>query len=408
MTLPTPSRFYARAFAVGAFLVLGWLLFRTLTPFFVPIAWATLLAFMLQPLNRRLLERWRRPALPAAALTLGMVLLVAGPVSLFLFAFLRQTSQLLARFQGDAHDRKLPALQLVLEFKPVQAALEAAKEFTSLTKEQILAQANDAAQAGLQQLASLGGTVVLGAFNIITQFALTMFLLFFFLRDGREMLQRALHLVPLQPERVRDLSKTLGGVTRGVVVGTLVTALAQGTLIGIGFAIAGLPSPLVFGAVGALASLIPVVGTSLVWVPAVLSLLALGQTGWAVFLAVWSVVLVAGSDNVIRPLVVSSSSNVSTLLVFVGVLGGVSAFGFAGLFLGPVLLTLVDALLRYADEEGVARAQPGLSPKAGSPASAGSTAEAQPAEPAAAAPTSVSGAAPHEAPPSAASKAEPS
>ncbi len=108
-----------------------------------------------------------------------------------------------------------------------------------------------------------------------------------------------------------------------------------------------------FGAVGALASLVPVVGTGLVWVPAVLSLLANGQTGWAAFLTVWSVILVAGSDNVIRPLVVSSSTNVSTLLVFVGVLGGISAFGFAGLFVGPVLLTLVGELLRYADQSGL-------------------------------------------------------
>lgn len=352
---PAPSRFYTRAFALGTILVLGGLLFRTLTPFLVPIVWATLFAFMLQPLNRRLIDNWRKPGLAAGVLTTGMVFLVAGPISLFLFAFLRQASQLLSRFQNEAHDRKLPALQLVLEFKPVQSALDAAKEFTSLSKEQILDQANDAAQTVLQQLASLGGTVVLGAFNVITQFALTMFLLFFFLRDGREMLERGIHLVPLSVERKQDLSASLGGVTRGVVVGTLVTALVQGSLIGIGFAIAGLPSPLVFGAVGALASLIPVVGTALVWVPAALSLLAIGQTGWAVFLTLWSVILVAGSDNVIRPLVVSSSSNVSTLLVFVGVLGGVSAFGFAGIFLGPVLLTLVAALLRYADEAGMGR-----------------------------------------------------
>ena len=352
---PAPSRFYTRAFALGTILVLGGLLFRTLTPFLVPIVWATLFAFMLQPVNRRLNLKWKKPGVSAGLLTTGMVFLVAGPISLFLFAFLRQASQLLSRFQNEAHDRKLPALQLVLEFKPVQSALDAAKEFTSLSKEQILDQANDAAQTVLQQLASLGGTVVLGAFNVITQFSLTMFLLFFFLRDGREMLERAIHLVPLSAERKQDLSTSLGGVTRGVVVGTLVTALVQGTLIGIGFAIAGLPSPLVFGAVGALASLIPVVGTALVWVPAVLSLLALGQTGWAVFLTLWSVILVAGSDNVIRPLVVSSSTNVSTLLVFVGVLGGVSAFGFAGIFLGPVLLTLVAALLRYADEAGVGR-----------------------------------------------------
>lgn len=364
-----PSRFYTRAFALGTIAVLGALLFRTLTPFVVPIIWATLLAFMLHPLNRRLRAKWpTKPGLAAGLLTLGLMVLVGGPISLFLFAFLRQASTLLTGFQNEAHDRKLPALQLVLEFKPVQAVLETAKEFTSLSKEQILEQANDAAQTVLQQLASLGGTVVLGAFSVVTQFGLTMFLLFFFLRDGREMLERAIHLVPLSTERKDELSKSLGGVTRGVVVGTLVTAVVQGTLIGIGFAIAGLPSPLVFGAIGAVASLVPVVGTALVWVPAALSLLALGQSGWALFLTLWSIILVAGSDNVIRPLVVSSSTNVSTLLVFVGVLGGVSAFGFAGIFLGPVLLTLVAALLRYADEAGVGRhpspSQPSMPPNA--------------------------------------------
>lgn len=351
-----PSRFYTRAFALGTIAVLGSLLFRTLTPFVVPIIWATLLAFMLHPLNRRLRAKWpTKPGLAAGLLTVGLMVLVGGPVSLFLFAFLRQASALLTGFQNEAHDRKLPALQLVLELKPVQALLDTAKEFTALSKEQILEQANDAAQTVLQQLASLGGTVVLGAFSVVTQFGLTMFLLFFFLRDGREMLERAIHLVPLSQERKDELSTSLGGVTRGVVVGTLVTAVVQGTLIGIGFAIAGLPSPLVFGAIGAVASLVPVVGTALVWVPAALSLLALGQSGWALFLTLWSIILVAGSDNVIRPLVVSSSSNVSTLLVFVGVLGGVSAFGFAGIFVGPVLLTLVAALLRYADEAGVGR-----------------------------------------------------
>lgn len=351
-----PSRFYTRAFALGTIAVLGGLLFRTLTPFVVPIIWATLLAFMLQPLNRRLTQKWpTKPGLRAGLLTSGMVLLVGGPVTLFVFAFLRQASQLLTTFQNEAHDRKLPALQLVLEFKPVQGVLATAGEFTSLSKDQILEQANDAAQAVLQQVASLGGTVVLGAFSVVSQFGLTMFLLFFFIRDGREMLERGIRLVPLSQERKDELSKSLGGVTRGVVVGTLVTAVVQGTLIGIGFAIAGLPSPLVFGAIGALASLIPIVGTALVWVPAVLSLLALGQSGWALFLTLWSIILVAGSDNVIRPLVVSSSSNVSTLLVFVGVLGGVSAFGFAGIFVGPVLLTLVAALLQYADQSGIGR-----------------------------------------------------
>jgi predicted PurR-regulated permease PerM len=107
---------------------------------------------------------------------------------------------------------------------------------------------------------------------------------------------------------------------------------------------------LVFGAVGAVASLIPLVGTALVWGPAVITLVAQGETGWAVFLAIWSVVLVAGSDNVIRPLIISGRSKASTLLVLVGLLGGVATFGFAGIFMGPLILTLVAALLKFADE----------------------------------------------------------
>ncbi|MFL5321681.1 MAG: AI-2E family transporter, partial [Myxococcaceae bacterium] len=238
-----------------------------------------------------------------------------------------------------------------LEFGPVQALLTRAGEFTSLSKDQILKEAIETAQGALQQVASLGGTVVVGAFNVITQFSLTMFLLFFFLRDGKGMLERGIRLVPMTPARKIELAGTLGGVTRAVVLGTAVTALVQGPLGGIGFAIAGLPSPLVFGAVGAIASLIPIVGTSLVWVPAVITLIAQGQTGWAVFLTLWSIILVAGSDNVVRPLIISGSSKASTLLVFVGLLGGISVFGFAGIFMGPLVLTLVATLLEYADLE---------------------------------------------------------
>ncbi len=360
-----PSRYYARVFGLVTAAVLGFLLFRLLSPFAAPLMWAFLLAFMLQPLNNKLLRRWpTKPGLGAGLLSGLALVVVAGPVTLFIFAFLRQATDLLTRFQAEASERKLPALQLVLELAPVQALLTRAGEFTALSKEQILASATEAAQGALQQVASLGGTVVLGAVNVITQFGLTLFLLFFFLRDGKAMLQRGIRLVPMARTRKDELGRTLGGVTRAVVLGTLVTALVQGSLVGIGFAIAGLPSPLVFGAVGALASLIPIVGTALVWVPAAITLVAQGQTGWALFLVLWSVILVAGSDNVVRPLIISGSSNASTLLVFVGLLGGISVFGFAGIFMGPLVLTLVATLLEFADQE-----TPKLIPATGPPGS---------------------------------------
>jgi predicted PurR-regulated permease PerM len=346
----SPARYYARAFALATIAVLGYLLYIVLSVFSGPIMWAGLLAFMLHPLQRRLLNRWKRPMLVAGAVTALTFVVVAGPVALFGFAFVQQASTLLARFQNEAKDRNLPALELVLELRPVQLALEKTRDITSLSKEEILLQASEAAQAALQELASTGGRVVLGAFSTVSRFLFMLFLLFFFLRDGREMLQRGIRLIPMTATRKADLAAHLGAVTRGVVMGTLATALVQGSLLGVGFAIAGIPSPLVFAGVGAMASLVPIVGTALLWVPAAVTLVALGQAGWAIFLTLWCAILVAGSDNVVKPLIISGSANVSALLVFTGLLGGVSAFGVVGIFVGPLLLSLVSALLRYADE----------------------------------------------------------
>ncbi|MCC6338227.1 MAG: AI-2E family transporter [Myxococcales bacterium] len=377
----SPPRYYRRVFALVAFAVLGYFLFRILAPFTSAILWAALLTFMLMPLQRRLDARWKRPMLSAGLLTALTFLVVAGPVTIFGFAFTRQASELIARMQSEAHNRNLPALQLVLEFKPVHALISSVGAYTSLSEEEILNQAADALREAANKLASLGGTVVIGAFGAVSQFLMMLFLLFFLLRDGRGMVERFVRLVPLSPERKAELQTTLGGVASAVVLGALATSVVQGTLLGIGFAIAGLPSPLVFGAVGAVASLIPIVGTALVWIPAVITLVAQGRTGWAVFLAIWCVVLVAGSDNVIKPLVISGRSKASTLLVLVGLLGGVATFGFAGLFMGPLVLTLGAALLQFADEAATGVGL-GMSPAVAlTPAPASAPLKEKPADP---------------------------
>jgi predicted PurR-regulated permease PerM len=134
-------------------------------------------------------------------------------------------------------------------------------------------------------------------------------------------------------------------------MGIGLTALVQGTLLGIGFAIAGLPSPLVFGVLGALFALVPIVGTAIVWVPATLWLLAQDQPYYAIFMLAWGMVVVGAVDNVLRPILISGRTEVPTLAVFIGVMGGLSAFGFIGLFLGPIVLGLLVALFRFTAEE---------------------------------------------------------
>jgi predicted PurR-regulated permease PerM len=138
-------------------------------------------------------------------------------------------------------------------------------------------------------------------------------------------------------------------VVRAVIYGTVVTAVIQGTLVGIGFAIAGLPSPVVFGVLAAIAAFIPAAGTGVVLVPAVIYLAIAGRYGAALFLGIWSVI-VGTSDNFLRPMLTARHAPVSTVAVFVGVIGGIAAFGFVGIVIGPVLLSLITELLRFAEE----------------------------------------------------------
>jgi predicted PurR-regulated permease PerM len=120
-------------------------------------------------------------------------------------------------------------------------------------------------------------------------------------------------------------------------------------LVGIGFALVDLPSPVVFGALAAVLALLPAGGTAIVWAPAVVGLLLTGRWGAAIFLGVWGAG-VAVSDNFLRPMLIGKYAPVSTLAVFVGVVGGVAAFGPIGLIAGPVLLTLIASLLQFTEE----------------------------------------------------------
>jgi predicted PurR-regulated permease PerM len=202
----------------------------------------------------------------------------------------------------------------------------------------------------------MGGQVFLGALGTVANFTVMLFVLFFFLRDGERIAEAALRLVPLEEPRKQRLLHHMQGVTRAVVFGTAATALLQGLLVGIGFVIAGLPSPVVFGVLAAVLSVVPFGGTALVWGPAVVWLFVDQRYGYGIFLAAWGAAVVGLADNFVKPLLISGRAEVPTLAVFIGVLGGLAAFGLVGLFLGPLVIALAIALLRFADEVLHARA----------------------------------------------------
>jgi len=212
-------------------------------------------------------------------------------------------------------------------------------------------------QTVLKEAGSLGRAVFVGALGTVIGFAVMIFILFFAIRDGRGWLDDARALVPASPDDRARLFGHLAAVLRAMVYGTGVTALVQGALVAIGFLIVGLPSPMVFGVLAAIAALIPLIGTPAVWVPATIVLAAQGRWGAALFMALWGGFVVT-IDNFLRPWLVSGKADVGTLTVFIGVLGGVGAFGPVGVFLGPLVLALCIALVRFALERDISATLP--------------------------------------------------
>lgn len=348
---PRHDDFYSRVFALLTTLILGYLLYNILQPFFGPIAWAIFLAFLLHPLHRRLVPRFKgRRSLSAMLLTLLTLILLVGPLTGVGAAFLSQVGVLVNAGQ-DALAQRGGADSLHLDQIPgVGPALLWLDRQFGVSAQQVQAWTVEAARSFLQVLASLGGKFFIGALGGAVGFTLTMFLLYFFIRDGQRMFESVQALIPLSGPRKQRLLDHLGDVTRAVVFGTGMTALLQGVLVGIAFLIVQLPSPVVFGALAALLALLPIGGTGLVWGPAAIVLAIQGRWIAAAFMLIWGVLLVGTIDNLLRPILVSGRASVSTLTVFIGVLGGVAAFGTIGLFLGPVVLALVIALLRFIIE----------------------------------------------------------
>lgn len=362
--VPVRDRFYARTFAVVTTLVLGIALFKIVQPFLGPLLWALFLAFLLYPLHVRLTRRLRnRQQLSAFLLTMLTLIVFLGPLTALSAAFAAQVGDLLQYAQNTVADQTRNNVFSLTNVPWVRDALGWLNATFDINIAQVRGWIIEGSRELLQSLASVGGRVFLGAVGTVIGFVLMVFMLFFFIRDGGEMLATMRELVPMSRAYKAKLFDHIAAVTRAMVYGTFLTAIIQGALVGIAFLIVGLPSPLVFGVIAGLLSLLPVGGTALVWIPAVIALASLGRWGAAIFLLIWGALLVSLVDNVVRPMLVSGRVPVGTLTVFIGVLGGIAAFGAIGLFMGPVVLALIIALIRFmlevrrAEAAGVVRAE---------------------------------------------------
>jgi predicted PurR-regulated permease PerM len=352
--------FYRRAFALATALILGYLLWRLLRPLASTLGWAAVLAFMLHPLHEKLTRRLAgRATWSASILTALTPFCVLAPLSFLGVVFTAQAVALINYLRTRTWLPYSELAERAAHLPVLGPAVQWVRENAIISADQVQGWVSEGVQSMLHSAAAMGGSLVFGVFGTVLSFFVMLFLLFFFLREGRAILAHLTRLIPLEPGTRSRLMSYLGDVIRAVVFGSSATALICGAFVGVAYGVLDLPSPMVFGVLGVITALLPA-GAAVLLLPPLVYLLLEGRWGAAIFLAVWTTAMWV-VESVVRPVLTAHRADVSTLAVFIGAIGGVSAFGLLGLVIGPVLLSFAVALLLFA-EATVGREHPLAAP----------------------------------------------
>lgn len=222
--------------------------------------------------------------------------------------------------------------------------------FGEITIESITEQITSFASTLGTTLLAVSTKFVGDATNFLMDFLLMLFVLFFLLRDNDKVISTLRHILPFSRSQEDRLLDEIESVSKSAVMGSFLTAIAQGIAGGIGMWLAGFPG-LFWGTMMGFASFIPVVGTALIWVPATAYLFITGDMTWGIFLLVWSVAIVGSIDNVLRPILMQGSAGMNTLMIFFSLLGGIHLFGLIGLIYGPLIFAITIVLFKLYEEE---------------------------------------------------------
>jgi predicted PurR-regulated permease PerM len=342
-----------RALRFAAWVALAAILWLT-SPVGMGVLLGVLFAVTFRPVHQRLVRR-RHPAAAALATVLGSTLAVALTFG--------GIAWILVRDGIDIGRKLIDSLGPGGGGRRILAAVSQVTSKVGVSAEEMQDRARSLAKVGVSTAAVVLQDVASATASIALTFFFLMLTMYFVLRRWERVVAAAQEILPLRPDYTLELFEEFRRVGQTTLLGTVVVGLLQGVLATIGYAVVRLPWPLFFGALTAIASLVPGVGTLLVWVPASAVLLYLGHAAAGVGLLVYGVVvLTAIPTYVILPRLVGGSSRVPALFTFVALFGGTAVLGLEGLVIGPVLMTVAVATLRlYAAE---ARARHGAPPEA--------------------------------------------
>lgn len=325
-------------FIAAVSVAFAWILW----PFFGAILWGTVFAIVFAPLNRRLRQALRQKRTLAALATLAIiVVMVILPLSLIGASLLGEATGVYGRLRSGE-------LDFARYFQQVMDALPAwasglLDRFGLADLGDVLRKLSTGLMKGSQAIASQAINIGQNTFEFVVSLFIMLYLLFFLLRDGDELARSVRRAVPLRAEEQRALFGKFTVVIRATIKGNVVVALIQGALGGLIFWFLGIKAPLLWAALMAVLSLLPAVGTALVWLPVAVYFLATGALWQGIVLIAYGVLVIGLVDNVVRPILVGKDTRMPDYVVLISTLGGISIFGINGFVIGPVIAAMFIA-----------------------------------------------------------------
>jgi len=316
----------------------GWVLW----PFYGALFWGTVLAILFEPFHRQFLSAMRQRRNLAALTTLMLSLvIVIFPLTLISAALVQEGAAVYQRIKTGELDFGLYFQQVIDAMPPwIMSLLD---RFGLGTLSAIQQRLSTVAVQGSQLIATQALNIGQNTFDFLISFGIMLYLLFFFLRDGRALSARIKAAIPLSVDHKRHLFSKFTTVIRATVKGNIVVAATQGALGGAMFWILGIQAPLVWGVVMAFLSLLPAVGAGLIWAPVAIYFLVTGAIWQGVILIAFGILVIGLVDNVLRPILVGKDTQMPDYVVLISTLGGMALFGLNGFVIGPVIAALFIA-----------------------------------------------------------------
>lgn len=331
-------------------------LFQILSPFLAVIFVAAVLAITFYPLYLKILSwmpNWKKTASLLSCFT--VILITFVPLTIFVIMISNQAADtyqvITENVESGAFDEYLlwdqggKIYDLVDDFSRY---VEDYVDIESINlKENIISWAQGLSTYLVSQISNVFASLV----NLMMNLFIMFFSMFYFFKDGEKIVEKIGILSPLPSVYEEELFKKIGDMVKAIMVGVFLTAVLQGLVGGIGYAIVGISNAAFWATAIALFSLVPLLGTAVVWVPTVIILLVLGNYWEAGFLTIWSVIITGSVDNIVRPYLIGGKAHTYPLLTFFVILGGIFVMGFKGIIVGPLVLMALISFLHIYEAE---------------------------------------------------------